>query len=228
MFNTLDSRALYRTDCYCQRFNKPGKYEYNVVPAFGSVFSTTRPFCVIVKESAGKPAADQHEVVVSERQGRFSVLTPELTIAAGDSVLWNSSQGGAIPFSLVSDHEFFNSSRMASESIYTHAFGLPGEVQWADAHGSGLRGKVRVKDPCCKTEADVKRWQQMLGEGVVVTIADGEAAPSELEIVCGQTVFFVVGKASGISITDVSVLAGARIPSDPCQCHEKAHASADA
>jgi len=219
MYNTLDSRALYRTDCYGQRFDKPGKYEYAIVPAFGAILSTTRPFSVIVKEGTGKANGTQHDVTVSARKGKFSIRTPELVIAVGDSVLWNCGQGDATPFALVSDHDFFNSHRMSGGCVYTHAFGTPGEVYWADAYGSGLRGKVRVKDPCCKTEADVKRWQQILGEGHAVTIADGRADPAELEVVCGQTVFFLVKSGTGVSITDVSVLKESRIPIDPCQHH---------
>jgi hypothetical protein len=53
-----------------------------------------------------------------------------------------------------------------------------------------------------------------LSKGTVVTIADDRAAPADVEIVTGQTVFFAVTKSRGISITDERLL-GPRQPPAP-------------
>jgi len=52
--DTLDSRALRSTDCYAQRFMKPGSYAYNVLPVMGHCISMERPFSIRVADSATK------------------------------------------------------------------------------------------------------------------------------------------------------------------------------
>jgi hypothetical protein len=63
-----------------------------------------------------------------------------------------------------------------------------------------------VKDPGCKSDADIERWRRVLAKGILVRIADRDVEPREVEIVTGQTVFFAVIKGPGISITDRRLL----------------------
>ena len=207
MLNVLDSRALQRTDCYGQRFMKAGDYPYNIVPAYGALISTDRPFKVRVSDGDAKSRMKQYDVPIRSCDGKFEVPDPELVIKVGDMVLWNCSDRNALPYAVVGDHEFFSSNRLVNESGFSHAFGAAGDYHWIDAHGSGASGVVKVRDPGCKDERDLKRWRQTLAKGTLVMIDDGKVDRSEVEIVTGQTVFFLVVKGPGISITDARLLA---------------------
>ncbi|MGH7133887.1 MAG: hypothetical protein ACREJO_18310 [Phycisphaerales bacterium] len=150
---------------------------------------------------AAKPRAHQ---LVRKTPGRSASLRVE----AGDLVLWNCPDHKAPGFAVVGEasREFFSSARLTNECGYSHAFGLPGEYAWADANGSGLNGVVRVRDPHCRTEADVERWRRELTKGALVMIADGKAEPTKVNVVVGQTVFFAVVKADGVTVTDRRLL----------------------
>lgn len=206
MIDTFDSRALRRTDCYGQRFMKPGSYRYNILAVLGHCMTEDRPFTVNVKERTKKDGMVQHTVAVRFEAGRYSVDRKELAIESGDLVLWNCQDPKVVPFAVAGDKEFFASDRMTSECGYSHAFGSAGDFRWVDANGSGLDGIVHVKNPDCKDEASFKRWQKLLTKGTVVMIESTKVQPREVEIVTGQTVFFAIVKAPGISITDERVL----------------------
>ncbi|MFM9828991.1 MAG: hypothetical protein ACKVOB_09660 [Sphingomonas sp.] len=208
MYNDLDSRALGRADCYAQRFMRTGDYRYNIVPAYGQALSTDYPFVVHVKEPEGKSkkegAMTQHTLRVSTDGRSFSSAPASLTITVGDMVVWNG--GGSVPFAVVGEAEFFNSHRMVNECGFSHAFGMAGTYEWRDAYGSKIGGIVRVRDPDCKKDPDMRRWRETLAKGNLVMIADGKVDNAELDIVTGQTVFFALVKTPGISITDAKLL----------------------
>jgi hypothetical protein len=98
---------------------------------------------------------------------------------------------------------------MRDDSVFTHAFGLPGEYAWADANGSRLRGVVRVVPPRLESRTAAGRraeWQRALGQGTMILVRGETAEPAEVEVVVGQTVFWAVQDAPGVSITDVALL----------------------
>jgi plastocyanin len=202
MTDSLDSRALRRTDCYAQRFMKAGKYAYNILPLGGDCMTGDRPFTIEVVDGPKVPEMQQHTVLVRTEGGRFRIAETSLKINAGDLVLWNCVDSRAVPYAVVGDKEFFASHRMLNECGFSHAFGTPGEYRWMDAHGSGLGGVIRVKDPGNRTQADCERWQKALSKGTLVMITGAKAEPNEVDIMVGQTVFFAVTKSTGISITD--------------------------
>jgi plastocyanin len=217
MPNVLDSRALARTDCFAQRFMRPGRYAYNVLPAHSRALADDRPFAILVEDGGRTPEMKQHNLLIDRRDGRFVPSAKELKIATGDLVLWNCVDGKAGTYSVVGDQEFFDSGKMVNECGYSHAFGMPGEYVWKDAYGSGLSGSVKVIDPQCCCEADVKKWRSKLSKGTIVMIAGDKAEPKSVEVMTGQTVFFAVVKSTGISITDERLLA---IAPGPCGSHE--------
>ena len=205
MYNELDSRALGRADCYAQRFMRPGDYQYNIVPGHGQALSTDYPFVIHVEANAKKDVKmAQHNLRVVTSGNVLTSVPATLTIAVGDMVVWNG--GGEIPFAIVGDQEFFNSHRMVNECGFSHAFGTAGEYHWHDAFGSELSGVVRVRDPDCKKDPDLKKWREILSKGNIVMINDGKADQTELDIYTGQTVFFALVKTPGISITDSRLL----------------------
>jgi plastocyanin len=206
MMDHFDSRALGPTDCYGQRFMRPGSYIYGVLPTGSHWMNDHRPFVIHVEGTAPGKTMGQHNVAVTYSGDGFRVEPTELRIETGDFVLWNSSGDQSVPHSIVGEKDFFDSTRLLNESGYTHAFGFAGEYAWTDAHGSGVGGTVRVKDPQCKTQKDYARWREQLAQGTLVTISEGKAEPSVVDVMIGQTVFFMVVKALGISITDRRLL----------------------
>ncbi|CAH0352498.1 hypothetical protein BH11PSE5_BH11PSE5_18990 [soil metagenome] len=200
--NIFDSRAIRRTDCYAQRFMRPGKYPYHILPAGTAALNDDRPYMIVVKDGDKAGEMKQHNVFIKGRSAQYAPDNKELTIDVGDLVLWNCVSADVPPFVIAGDHEFFDSGRLTNECGYSHAFGHPGEYSWKDAYGSGIGGVVKVVDPACKCEADVRKWRAKLGDGTIVMIADGKAQPDKVEIVTGQTVFFAVVTSPGISITD--------------------------
>jgi len=205
MLDTLDSRTLGRTDCYGQRFMRPGTYAYNILTAGGHHVTDERPFTIEVQERDGEARMEQHTVAARYTDGRFIPERPEISIQEGDLVLWNCPDS-ALPYVVAGDREFFASDRLSNECGYSHAFGSVGEYRWTDAYGSGLGGLVRVQDPHIEEHGALQRWHELVKKGTVVMIEGKRAEPREVEIVIGQTVFFAVTKTSGISITDERLL----------------------
>jgi plastocyanin len=224
MSENLDSRALRNTDCYGQRFMKPGTYPYALVPAGGVGAGGEHPYLVeVVEKASGRGERDMHQTSVTVRflkeshgdccdervsdAGRFVPDEERVTIEAGDMVLWHSPDAATRPFAVEGQKEFFGSAALTNECGYTHVFRSPGEHAYVDAHGSGLRGIVRVTDPRPRTAEELRAWQARLGEGTLVMINDGRAEPAEVEIMLGQTVFFAVVTGPGVSITDAALVA---------------------
>jgi hypothetical protein len=101
--------------------------------------------------------------------------------------------------------EFVSSASLRTESVFTHAFGLPGTYEWADANGSGLRGQVRVGTP--RAAAGHQEWLSRLGEGTLIHVRGDQAEPDSIDILAGQTVVWAIEDAPGVSITDTSLIA---------------------
>lgn len=223
MTENLDSRALRNTDCYGQRFMKPGTYPYALVPAGGAGATGGFPYVVEVVETSTKRERDMHQTSVTVRfvkerhgdccdertsdPGRFVPDQERVTVEAGDMVVWNSPDAATRPFAVEGQKDFFGSTALTNECGYTHVFTTPGEHEYVDANGSGLRGVVRVADPQPRTREELRAWQSRLGEGTLVMVSDTRPEPAEVEIMLGQTVFFAVVKGPGVTITDASLVA---------------------
>lgn len=220
MTENLDSRALRNTDCYGQRFMRPGTYPYTLAPAGAAGTSNQFPYVVEVVEKSSKSDREMQQTTVTvrfqkERQGdccdertygagRFVPDQERVTVEAGDMVVWNSPDSATRPFAVDGQKEFFGSDALTNECGYTHVFTTPGEHEYVDANGSGLRGVVRVADPKPRSQEELRAWQRRLGEGTLVMISDARPEPAEVEIMLGQTVFFAVVKGPGVTITDAA------------------------
>jgi plastocyanin len=204
--DTLDSRTLSYVDCFARRFAQPGTVSYQITSA--SVRCSLHDedaFSIDVRQrrSSGKEGT-QHDVTVGVKGGRFTVDPAKLSIEAGDVVMWhakNSSVPGFIVQGQAGD-ERFTSASLESESLYTHAFGVPGTYDWRDTGRSKIGGRVVVKDLDTESKEECERWMRSLKEGALVTIKGRGADPQQVEILTGQTVFFAVVEAPGITITD--------------------------
>ena len=149
----LDSRALRRTDCYGQRFMRPA-LSYTILPPRADALTTDRPFAIEVTGDRPAEEATQHSLRVARRNGTFRPEKEMLEITVGDIVLWNRPDRSAGSFAVIGEQPFFNSASLTNECGFTHAFGLPGEYRWADVHGSGLSGIVRVGEVCCNNPTE--------------------------------------------------------------------------
>lgn len=202
----FDSRTIGQADTYGQRFMREGKYPYGVVIAPCGDMDSSYPFTVEVVDNSDNSKMQQQSVELVYGDRSFRPDTDEVKIKVGDLVTWTCRQPNAPPFEVISATDFFSSARLVNESGYAHAFGSPGDYEWMDAYGSGLRGVVRVHQPEVHDKDALASWRSQLSKGALVTIAESEAEPSQLDIVVGQTVYFAVTKCPGVSITDVRIV----------------------
>jgi plastocyanin len=205
--NSLDSRFIRLGDCFAHRFSTPGTFSYALAllpGALGDHHGDAPAHSVTV--SAGDGDQQQHTVTVSRRNGTLAASPAHLKITAGDLVVWAPDRSVTFGFRVrgrVGD-DLVDSAALRTESVYTHAFGVPGTYPWADANGSGLRGQVRVapRDPAAGHEA----WLESLHEGTLVHVRGEQAEPAQIDVVVGQTVVWAVQDSPGVSITDASLL----------------------
>lgn len=213
--DTLDSRALRAVDCYGQRFMREGGYAYHVLPAGGGAVNLERPFRIDVSSRKSDGKMTQHHVPLRWHGQGFVPEKDKLAIEAGDLVSWNCPDQKAPAFEIAGDKDFFGSASLVNECGYSHAFGLPGTYHWTDAHGSGLRGVVRVKAVQCAKREEIAKWQASLAKATLVMVSQGKAEPAEVDIVVGQTVYFAVVIGPGVTITDE------RLASSQFHCDDK-------
>ncbi|MGH2789025.1 MAG: hypothetical protein ACRDJV_14145 [Actinomycetota bacterium] len=205
--DTLDSRTLSYVDCFARRFAKPGSVRYSITSAsvMCDLHDEEDGFTIDVRE--GRSPGDkgtQHDVTVRMKGGHFAAEPSQLSIEAGDVVMWHA-EGSSVPGFAVqgrTEDGRFTSASLESESLYTHAFGVPGTYEWRDMGRSKIGGRVIVKDLDTKSKEDCEEWMRSLTQGALVTIRGKRAEPKQVEILTGQTVFFAVVEAPGITITD--------------------------
>lgn len=211
--HALDSRYLNLTNYFAHRFTTAGTFSYGLSPLPSFLVepdSAEDELSIVVRPERGA-GQQQHDIVVSRGNDGVTARPGRLEIALGDVVGWSTDGTMTTGFAVrgrIGDMTV-DSSAMTDESIFTHAFGSPGEYRWADAHGSTLYGTVQVVRP----EPGDKRhagWTAELGRGTLVHVTGERAEPETVEILVGQTVFWAVQKAPGISITDVTLLPGSR------------------
>jgi plastocyanin len=207
--NVLDSRFLRPGDTFAQRFTEPGIYRYNV-GIQGSLAQPGHdaPFAVTVGDDAGD-APKTHYVTVNYTDNIFSATPARLQIKTGDAVLWSTVSANVPGFAVCGQSEAgrFDSAEIHANGMYSHAFGVSGVIEWSDAHEPKTHGTIVVgTHPACRTHEDRQAYAQKLSKATLVMIEDGHARPSKVKVTVGQTVFFAVKSAGGISIVDKTLL----------------------
>ena len=203
---SFDSRALTYVDTFGQRFGKPDRIRYRLASAavLCQPAGDDLPFELEVTEGRG---GKQHNVTVRVKGPRLVADPPELSIKTGDLVLWHSvasTPGYAVQGKGKSIE--FDSSSLASETVFTHAFGVEGEFEWTDAIERAVSGRVNVSALDSRDPKQCAKWGRALQRGTVVVIDGKRSDPPAIDILVGQTVFFAVAAAKGITITDVQLL----------------------
>lgn len=161
----------------------------------------TRVTVSFVKESRGDCCDER-----AYDPGRFVPDQDRITIEVGDMVMWNSPDASSRPYAVHGAKDFFSSTSLTNECGYTHVFTSPGDHEYADANGSGLRGVVHVADPKPRNQDELRAWRARFGKGTLVMISDAQPEPAEVEITMGQTVFFAVVKGPGVTISDPTLI----------------------
>ncbi|WP_426502013.1 hypothetical protein ACPPVO_30670 [Dactylosporangium sp. McL0621] len=209
--HTLDSRFLNLTNCFSYRFSAPGTFRYDLSPLpTGLADEDDDARAIVVADKEGG-AQQQHHITVGRVDGELTATPARLEVNRGDLVTWSTDGTTGTGFAVrgAIGKTVVDSAALCDESVYTHAFGLPGTYEWADANGSGLRGVVRVAAPeprAQKANGRRTQWQRALARGTLVHVRGAAAEPAEVEIQVGQTVFWAVQDAPGVTITDVSLL----------------------
>lgn len=210
--DTLDSRSLSYIDCFAQRFPTAGKVHYRLSTLAGACLPVgdDGEFSIEVKarsDKGGEP--EQHNVQVFKKGNKFVAEPSHLEIRAGDMVLWNTPDPGVSGYVVVGEGAGgkFSSSALSEEALFTHAFGTPGEYKWVDANKGKLSGVVVVRSLDTKNKDECQKWLSALEQGSVIVIEGDTVRPKKVEILAGQTVFWAVQKAAGISITDARLVA---------------------
>ena len=217
--NTLDSRFCRLGDTFAQKFSRPGLYNYDFnLPGLHRLDPQAGRFSINV-QGAGDPKQDgkQHFVIVRQDGKTLTADPPKLDIATGDVVLWSTDDPNTAGFSIggYSGKDSFNSASLAGEALYTHAFGSPDEIDWEDANGHGLAGKITVRMPSTQSPKETDAFKATLTKAIVVVISGQKVQPAQVEVLVGQTIFFAVEKADGITITDRRLKAALPTPQPP-------------
>ena len=213
--NSLDSRFLRLGDCFAQKFSKAGTFKYIVTSGAGACLpAKDGEFTVVVKaapqaKAHAKPASKQQTVTVRLQDGKLVADPARVEINAGDTVLWHTPDAATPGFAVIGEAEnaSFSSGALAAEAVYSHAFGAAGTYGWVDANGGGLKGEIVVENMAIKQPQDCRKWIDTLSQGTLITIVGEKVNPPTVKILAGQTVFWAVEKASGISITDSRLVA---------------------
>jgi plastocyanin len=210
--NELDSRFLRPGDTFAQRFTKAGTYHYNIgITGSLATAGHDAPFTLTVTAKAGA-TPQTHYVTVDYTNGSFTAAPTQLHINEGDAVLWSSTAPSAPGFSVYgqSKDERFDSAEIHANGMYSHAFGMTGEFEWRDAREGKLHGTITVEaHPICRTHEDRQAYVQKLSQATLIMIDHGHVRPRNAKITVGQTVFFAVKSAAGISIVDKKLVLSA-------------------
>jgi len=201
---TLDSRTLGPADTYARRFSTAGQYRYSVASAGLHCVAINARFTINITD---RSTATRCHIVQVRLDGRHLVADPEdLEIGIGEGVMWHAADASTPRYAIhgAGMQTTFQSAALGMQSLYTHAFGLPGVYAWIDAIGGKLWGEISVRDPDLCAEPAREEWVRALKRGALVYIDGDIATPRRVEIFTGQTVFWAIRQAGrqGITITD--------------------------
>lgn len=206
--HTLDSRFLALGNCFAHRFSSEGTYSYSLSPLPSSLAAheDEPPHRSVVVRPSNGAAQRRHAITVQMIDGSLTATPQHMEIHAGDLVLWAADRSLKTGFRVRGriGRVTIDSARLRHESVYTHAFLLPGTYDWVDANGSDLAGRVTVLAP--DQVGREEEWLESLQEGTLVHVRGDRAEPERVEIIVGQTVVWAIEDAPGVTVTDARLL----------------------
>lgn len=214
--HTLDSRFLALGNCFAHRFSSEGTFAYALSPLPSSLAAheDEPPERSVVVHASTGGAQRRHTITVQMVDGSLTTTPRHIEIHAGDLVLWSADRSLKTSFRIRGriGRMTIDSARLRHESVYTHAFLLPGTYDWVDANGSELAGRVTVLAP--DQVSGEEEWLESLQKGTLVHVRGGRAEPERVEILVGQTVVWAVEEAPGVTVTDARLLGLDASPTD--------------
>lgn len=206
----FDSRALAYTDTFGVRLTTPGNYRYTLAGRAGKAADEDDETIIEVRpgrrdRERGRGKSHPLEVRLAGR--KLVPAQAKLAVDAGDIVLWHAADSSVSGWMVrvTGPEANFDSRRLGPGSLYTHAFGLPGIYEWRDGYGENIRGRIDVRSPETREPNDAESWIAALSEGSLITIRGRQVEPEEISILTGQTVFWLIEDAPGISITGLPI-----------------------
>ncbi|MEH6829459.1 MAG: hypothetical protein V7661_01350 [Sulfitobacter sp.] len=215
----LDSRNMGSGNCYMQKIIDKGELKIaggKTAEGFLPIKEGKRTLTAKIRS---QPTAvleqdgvevKQHIVPLRFKGNEFHLEAEKLNAAQGDMLIFHAADRAQPGFSVRGEigKQKFSSTSLVDQAVFTHAFGLPGRYEWADANGTGVGGVITVVSEPGDKKDGADRAMKRMSEGILVHIIGTKVEPKELTISTGQTVFFAVEKTKGITITDVSLLKG--------------------
>lgn len=211
----LDSRNLGPLNCYMQKVTSKEDITLEVrkssaafLPMDDLKSQNVKVKALTATQRTAREEGKQHSISLDFKENDFHVDLSAVDVREGDTLIFHQAQRKQPSFAVrgMMGKTGFDSSSMVDQAVYTHAFGLAGRYEWADANGSGVGGVVNVVDETAEGRKGSERIMKSLSEGVLVHIVGKKVSPAEVTISTGQTVFFAIEETSGITITDVNLL----------------------
>ncbi|MEC8629911.1 MAG: hypothetical protein VXY73_07460 [Pseudomonadota bacterium] len=213
--NVLDSRILGPTNCFIQKITEPGEVVFETRKAAAGFLPLAEHMAHRVKvkdlklsKAKMRARGGTHHIAVHSQKGAVQIGDTPGEVELGDALLFHNANrdGGGFAVSGRMGKQVFSSAELRDQAVFTHAFGLPGRYEWADANGSGVEGVIIVENDPAEGKRGAERAIERMSEGVLVHIVGDKVKPKELRIATGQTVFFAVEDTDGITITDKTLL----------------------
>lgn len=211
----LDSRNLGPQNCYFQKVISKDDVTLEVrkssaafLPMDKEKSKNLKVKALTASQRSTRDAGKQHVIPLDFKDNDFQIDLSKIDIREGDTLVFHQAQRKQPSFAVRGKigKINFDSSSLTDQAVYTHAFGLPGRYEWADANGSGIGGVVNVVNETADGRKGAERIMKSLENGVLVHIVGKKVSPAEVTISTGQTVFFAVEETAGITITDVNLL----------------------
>ena len=213
--NVLDSRILGPTNCFIQKITEPGEVVFETRKAAAGFLPLAEHMAHRVKvkdlklsKAKMRARGGTHHIAVHSQKGAVQIGDTPGEVELGDALLFHNANrdGGGFAVSGRMGKQVFSSAELRDQAVFTHAFGLPGRYEWADANGSGVEGVIIVENDPAEGKRGAERAIERMSEGALVHIVGDKVKPKELRIATGQTVFFAVEDTDGITITDKTLL----------------------
>ncbi|MEC8795810.1 MAG: hypothetical protein VXX48_05735, partial [Pseudomonadota bacterium] len=142
--NVLDSRILGPTNCFIQKITEPGEVVFETRKAAAGFLPLAEHMAHRVKvkdlklsKAKMRARGGTHHIAVHSQKGAVQIGDTPGEVELGDALLFHNANrdGGGFAVSGRMGKQVFSSAELRDQAVFTHAFGLPGRYEWADANG---------------------------------------------------------------------------------------------
>jgi hypothetical protein len=198
----LDSRNIEWA--FGQQITKPGTLTIAL-----SYYGLSSGDTYSVNVANDKRASKTWNVPVRLEANHLVAINTPAEISTGDVILWFADGDHKVRFAVAgasTSGEAFDSRSIKHNAVYIHRFGSPEEVEWIDAVGKTLAGKISVQAPRMSGSDAFEQYQAALAQPQIIAIDGARAQPLAATVLVGQVVFFSVQNSIGIAIADKAIV----------------------